>query len=189
MSFDCFCGFPLECNASECNYISNTECAKIFIEGMTGFSPLLNYVTCVGSTSPVSYSVASLPTLTAKSTVCVHAKPLQSCPVLCDPMDSPGSSVHGIFQARVLEWGAIAFSRSNEEGPGKNGAAAFHQQGKKADKWQCVWVIKMSAASPPSFKSHTRISWRLNQRHRGKRVLGNRVYPSQVGILQKQQSP
>ena len=36
----------------------------------------------------------------------------QSCPTLNDPMDCslPGSSVHGIFQARVLEWGAIAFS-------------------------------------------------------------------------------
>ena len=36
----------------------------------------------------------------------------QSCPTLRDPMDCslPGSSVHGIFQARVLEWGAIAFS-------------------------------------------------------------------------------
>ena len=36
----------------------------------------------------------------------------QSYPTLFDPMDcsSPGSSVHGIFQARVLEWGAIAFS-------------------------------------------------------------------------------
>ena len=36
----------------------------------------------------------------------------QSCPTPCDPMDCspPGSSVHGIFQARVLEWGAIAFS-------------------------------------------------------------------------------
>ena len=35
----------------------------------------------------------------------------QSCPTLSDPMDCslPGSSVHGIFQARVLEWGAIAF--------------------------------------------------------------------------------
>ena len=40
------------------------------------------------------------------------AKSLQSCPTLCDPMDCspPGPSVHGIFQARVLEWGAIAFS-------------------------------------------------------------------------------
>jgi len=36
----------------------------------------------------------------------------QSCPTLLDPMDCslPGSSVHGIFQSRVLEWGAIAFS-------------------------------------------------------------------------------
>ena len=36
----------------------------------------------------------------------------QSCSTLSDPMDGslPGSSVHGIFQARVLEWGAIAFS-------------------------------------------------------------------------------
>ena len=36
----------------------------------------------------------------------------QSCLTLIDPMDfsPPGSSVHGIFQARVLEWGAIAFS-------------------------------------------------------------------------------
>ena len=38
----------------------------------------------------------------------------QLCPTLCDSMDCspPGSSVHGIFQARVLEWGAIAFSES-----------------------------------------------------------------------------
>ena len=36
----------------------------------------------------------------------------QSCPTLSDPRDCslPGSSVHGVFQARVLEWGAIAFS-------------------------------------------------------------------------------
>ena len=42
------------------------------------------------------------------------AKLLQSCPTLCDPKDGspPGSSIHGIFQARVLEWVAIAFSKS-----------------------------------------------------------------------------
>ena len=36
----------------------------------------------------------------------------QSCPTLSNPMDCslPGSSVHGIFQARVLEWGAFVFS-------------------------------------------------------------------------------
>ena len=40
-------------------------------------------------------------------------KVAQSCPALCDPMDYslPGSSIHGIFQARELEWIAISFSR------------------------------------------------------------------------------
>ena len=39
----------------------------------------------------------------------------QSCPTLCDPMDCrpPGSSIHGIFQARVVEWVAISFSRGS----------------------------------------------------------------------------
>ena len=58
----------------------------------------------------------------------------QLCPTLSDPMDCslPGSSVHGIFQARVLEWVAIAFS--DLEGYNKNfkllgleiSIAAFH---------------------------------------------------------------
>ena len=44
------------------------------------------------------------------------AKSLQSCPTLYNPIDGspPGSSIHGIFQARVLEWVAIAFSRNVE---------------------------------------------------------------------------
>ena len=39
----------------------------------------------------------------------------QSCPTLCDPMDcsTPGSSVHGILQARILEWVAISFFRGS----------------------------------------------------------------------------
>ena len=43
---------------------------------------------------------------------CVHAQSLQACPTLCDPMNHglPGSSVHGILQARILEWVAISFS-------------------------------------------------------------------------------
>ena len=45
-----------------------------------------------------------------------EAEVAQSCPTLSDPMDCslPGSSVHGIFQARVLEWGAFAFSDKNQ---------------------------------------------------------------------------
>ena len=47
-----------------------------------------------------------------RSCTAAAAKPLQSCPTLCDPIDgSPlGSPVPGILQARVLQWGAIAFS-------------------------------------------------------------------------------
>ena len=44
--------------------------------------------------------------------VCVHVKSLQSCPTLCNPMDCspPGSSVHGILLARILEWVSMSCS-------------------------------------------------------------------------------
>ena len=49
---------------------------------------------------------------TIKKAAAAAPKSLQSCPTLCDPRDGspPGSSVPGIFQARILEWVAIAFS-------------------------------------------------------------------------------
>ena len=48
----------------------------------------------------------------ATAAAAATTKSLQSCLTLCDPIDSspPGSSIPGIFQARILEWGAIAFS-------------------------------------------------------------------------------
>ena len=44
----------------------------------------------------------------------IYAKSLQSCPTLCDPIDSspPGSPIPGILQARTLEWVAISFSNA-----------------------------------------------------------------------------
>ena len=47
-------------------------------------------------------------------TLCTHTKSLQTCLTLCDPMDSspPGSSVHRILQARILEWVATSFSKA-----------------------------------------------------------------------------
>ena len=41
----------------------------------------------------------------------------QPCPTLCDPMNCspPGSSVHGIFQARILEWVAIFYSQARDQ--------------------------------------------------------------------------
>ena len=53
----------------------------------------------------------------AKYNTCavLHAKSLQSCPTLCNPVDCspPGCSVHGILQARILEWVAVPFSRGS----------------------------------------------------------------------------
>ena len=52
------------------------------------------------------------PPFNSKSSFAAAAKSLQSCPTLCDPIDSnpPGSPVPGILQARTLEWAAISFS-------------------------------------------------------------------------------
>ena len=48
---------------------------------------------------------------------CMRANSLQSCLTLCDPMDCspPGSSVHGVFQARILQWFAIPSSRGSAQ--------------------------------------------------------------------------
>ena len=49
-----------------------------------------------------------------ESAAAAAAKLLQSCPTLCDPMDCslPGLTIHGILQARILEWVAISFSNA-----------------------------------------------------------------------------
>ena len=63
--------------------------------------------------SPLSFLLHSAwQSLGPSADAAAAAKSLQSCPTLSDPLDCslPGSSVPGIFQARVLEWGAIAFS-------------------------------------------------------------------------------
>ena len=54
----------------------------------------------------------------------------QSCPTLCGPMDCilPGSSVHGILQARILEWVTIPFSRGSSHT--KNQTWVFHIAGR-----------------------------------------------------------
>ena len=66
---------------------------------------------CLTICNPINY-MQHMRLLCPLSPAAAAAKSLQSCPTLCDPMDCslPGSSTHGIFQARVLEWGAIAFS-------------------------------------------------------------------------------
>ena len=55
--------------------------------------------------------------VTLYSFVCMHAKSLLSCLTLCDPVDCrpPGSSVHQILQARIVQWVALPFSRGSSQ--------------------------------------------------------------------------
>ena len=67
-----------------------------------------------GCCAVITYLALTLDSVTRFQDVIekVAAKSLQSCPTLCDPIDSspPGSPVPGILQARTLEWVAISFS-------------------------------------------------------------------------------
>ena len=68
----------------------------------------------------------------------------QSCPTLCDPMDCslPGSSVHGIFQATVLEWIAMSFSNTQRR---------FSQGERQPDKLSYTqWDQMTSGVGPPT---------------------------------------
>jgi len=64
----------------------------------------------------------------------------QLCPTLSDLMDCslPGSSIHGIFQARVLEWGAITFRESVAKPGFRPGLIAKHVQSPPASSYQKV---------------------------------------------------
>ena len=68
---------------------------------------------------------------------------IQSCPTLCDPTDcsSPGFSVHGILQARILEWVAIPFSR-NLPNPGIKPGPHLHC------RQSLYWLSHQGSANP-----------------------------------------
>ena len=79
----------------------------------------------VCSAPPYQPFLGSWADITSPSTLVSYTSEVKSCPTLCNPMHCslPCSSVHGIFQARVLEWVAISFSRqrifpTQESNPG-----------------------------------------------------------------------
>ena len=100
---------PLSMGFSRQEYWSGLPCPPPGDLPNTGIKPRLLYL--------LHWQEGSLPLVPPRKPLPLAApaaaKSLQSCPTLCDPIDSspPGSSVHGILQARVLEWGATAFSR------------------------------------------------------------------------------
>ena len=77
----------------------------------------------------------------------------QSCPTLSNPMDCspPGSSVHGIFQARVLEWGAISFSRESSQS--RDWTRISRIVGRRFTVWATILKLEFSNFWPPSSNS------------------------------------
>ena len=92
-----------------CNYVFIIFPSWIIVLGSRVHS-------CIVSNSKTYASNISPLTWTWKK----ESEVAQSCPSLCDPVDCspPGSSVHGILQARILEWVAISFSRGPSQNPG-----------------------------------------------------------------------
>ena len=100
-----------------------------------------------------------------KLNICLHTKSLQLCLTLCDPMDCspPGSCVHGILQARILEWVAVPSSR----GPSQPRDQAWISRtagdslplshwGRPVTSW-LVWKGTLQASRPSRLGSLT--SW------------------------------
>ena len=89
----------------------------------------------------------------------------QLCQTLCDPMDCslPGSSLHGIFQARALEWGAISFSRGSSWPRGRTRVS--HIPGRRFNLWttrEAPGVTESDTTEQLSL--HTSVYPGLNQR-------------------------
>ena len=77
----------------------------------------------------------------------------QLCPSLCDPMNCslPGSSVHGIFQARILEWDAISFSKVSSQPRDQTQVSAL----------QADALPSEPAGKPPKLGKASTLAWKI----------------------------
>ena len=112
----------------------------------------------------------------------------QSCPTLCDPMDCslPGSSIHGIFQARILEWVAIPFSRKSSNPGIKPGsptlqADALPPESPSVSSVQSLSRVRLFAI--PSIAAHQASLSITNSRSSPKPMSIESVMPSSHLIL------
>ena len=81
-----------------------------------------------------------------------HTEVAQSCLTLCDPMDCspPGSSVHGIFHAWILEWVAVSFSRKAKELPNSHWSLFI-------DVYEKQFYCNMTTCIKNYFRIHTNV--------------------------------
>ena len=80
------------------------------------------------------------------SHMCVlHAKSLQSCLTMCDPTDCspPGFSVHGILQARILEWVAISFSKGSSRSRDRSCVSSVSWTGRWILTTRATWEARV----------------------------------------------
>ena len=106
--------------------------------------------------------------------LCVHAKLLQLCRALCNPMDCspPGSSVHGILQARILGWVAKPSSRGSSHPRDQTQVLCLLH-------WQAGYLPLTPSGkphrcihSPPNFPAKGKVSNRQRGHHRAEQRLG-----------------
>ena len=109
------CEAPLSLGFSRQEYWSGLPCPPPRYLPNQGIEPVIPYVSCL-----LHWHVGSLPLAppekpNANNLLGCCLSVTQSCLTLCNPMDcsSPDSSVREIFQARILEWVAISFSRAS----------------------------------------------------------------------------
>ena len=84
--------------------------------------------------------------------LCVRAKSLLMCPTLCNPMDLPGSSVHGIFRARILERVAISYSRGFSQPRDQTHISYISCSGRQI-LYPCTTHLTPRPTTPPSARS------------------------------------
>ena len=99
----------------------------------------------------------------------------QSCLTLCNPMDCslPGSSIHGIFQARILEWFDISFSRGSSQ-PGDRTQVSFI-----AGRYFTIWATRKTMSLRTSADMSLSKFWEImKDRETWHGVDNNQIWPS-----------
>ena len=101
--------FPTQHNFPYCQHSTSKFCYTLAIS----YDPTLIFIITLSSLNWGSLTVVSIVCMY----VCVCVQPLQSCLTLCNAMSCspPGSSAHGVLQARILEWIAMPSSRGSSQ--------------------------------------------------------------------------